>query len=689
MESRHAHANLIRQLVKAQVPRSDLMGSVGQMVQSESTLTSKAQRNASEHDNPSSSDPIEGGPKVSESCPDPIPSADILSSLDLSPGLTAEQKRSLETVILDNQLTFGLDGRLRINDARVEIRLKPGSQPISLPPFPVSPANREVMDKQMDSWIQLGVIEPSESPWAAPAFVVYRNGKPRMVLDYRKLNAVVIPDEFPLPKQDDIMQALSGSQWLTTLDALSGFTQLIVHEDSREKLAFRCHRGLWQFTRMPFGYRNGPSVFQRVMQNILAPFLWIFALVYIYDIVIFSLTFDEHLQHIDKVFKAIRASGITLSLPKYHFAYQSLLLLGQKVFRLGMSTHKEKVEAILQLDTPSNVHELQTFLGMMVYFSAYIPFYAWMAHPLFQLLKKGTPWAWTELHIEAFELCKQVLSNAPVRGYATRGLPYRVYTDACDYGLAGILQQVQPIHIRDLKGTRIYHRLKGAFERKEDVPQLVPRISKECDDVPAVGNWAEDFEDTIIHVERVVCYWSRVLKSAERNYSPTEREALALKEALIKFQPYIEGEQILAVTDHAALTWSKTFQNVNRRLLTWGTVFSAYPNLHIIHRAGRVHWNVDPISRLRRRLPLQDGPLSDVTIPVDLTKAENEDPMRNMYQELGEHFEEKLLTVGSKFVATEVAYPKEFAVDLGRIPIELNGEELASIQMSSAQTIRS
>ncbi len=116
------------------------------------------------------------------------------------------------------------------------------------------------------------------------------------------------------------MQALSGSQWLMTLDALSGFMQLTVKEDSQEKLAFRCHRGLWQFTWMPFGYRNGPSVFQCIMQNVLAPFLWIFALVYIDDIIIFSLTFDDHISHIDQVLKAITASGITLSLPKCHFA---------------------------------------------------------------------------------------------------------------------------------------------------------------------------------------------------------------------------------------------------------------------------------------------------------------------------------------------------------------------------------
>ena len=101
-------------------------------------------------------------------------------------------------------------------------------------------------------------------------------------------------------------------------------------------------------------------------------------------------------------------------------------------------------------------------------------------------------------------------------------------------------------------------------------------------------------------MEWVIAYWSRSLKAAERNYSPTEREAMALKDGLIKFQPYLEGEQIIAITDHAALIWSKTFQNINRQLLTWGTVFAAYPDLQIVHRAGRVHSNVDPISQLRR-----------------------------------------------------------------------------------------
>ncbi|TFY52000.1 hypothetical protein EVJ58_g10260 [Rhodofomes roseus] len=236
-----------------------------------------------------------------------------------------------------------------------------------------------------------------------------------MVIDFRRLNEQVIPDEFPLPKQEEILQALTGSQWLSTLDALSGFTQLEMAEQDKEKTAFRTHRGLHQFRRMPFGFRNGPSVFQRVMQDILAPFLWVFALVYIDDIVVYSNTLEEHIEHLDRVFGSVEQAGLTLSPGKCHLGYQSLLLLGQKVSRLGISTHKEKVDAIIDLAEPRNVKELQTFLGMMVYFSSYVPFYAWIAAPLFQLLKKDKKeWEWNQSHQEAFELCKEVLTNAPV-----------------------------------------------------------------------------------------------------------------------------------------------------------------------------------------------------------------------------------------------------------------------------------
>ena len=629
----HAHARLIRGLVETATSET------------EGLITS---RGKDPHEDPASTTGSEGGPKTAELPPEDIPEEDLLKEVGFSEHLTEEQRARLQEAVSKHKMAFSLNGRLGHYDAKVEIPMKEEVKPISLPPYPSSPANREVMDKQMDTWLELGVIEPSVSPWAAPVFIAWRNGKPRMVIDLRKFNEAIVPDEFPIPRQEDILQALEGSQWLSTLDALSGFTQLEITERDKEKLAFRTHRGLFQFKRMPFGYRNGPSVFQRIMQNILAPYLWVFTLVYIDDIVIYSLTFDEHVKHLDQVFAAIEKAGLTLSPGKCHLGYQSLMLLGQKVSRLGISTHKDKVDAIIALEEPRNVKELQTFLGMMVYFSAYIPFYAWIAAPLFELLKKdGKGWRWEPRQQEAFELCKQVLMNAPVRAYAMPNRPFRLYSDACDYGLAAILQQVQPITIRDLQGTRTYDRLRRAFDKGEPVPQLVTAVPTDINDVPPPGKWATNFEDTTVHIERVIAYWSRILKAAERNYSPTEREALALKEGLIKFQAYLEGTQVLAITDHAALTWSRTFQNVNKRLMTWGTVFSAYPGMRIVHRAGRVHSNVDPISRLRRRVPLQNGPVKDPTKPL-LLAAEIEDPLEDMFASLGDHFEARLLKVASK-----------------------------------------
>jgi hypothetical protein len=178
-------------------------------------------------------------------------------------------------------------------------------------------------------------------------------------VNYRKLNERTIPDEFPIPRQSEILQALSGAQVLSSFDALAGFTQLEMADDAKEKTAFRSHCGLWQFRRMPFGLRNGPSIFQRVMQGVLALYLWLFMLVYIDNIMVFSKSWDEHLVHLDKVLGAISKAGITLSPPKCFVGYSSILLLGQKVSCLGLSTHKEKVATIQDLARPMHVSDLQ------------------------------------------------------------------------------------------------------------------------------------------------------------------------------------------------------------------------------------------------------------------------------------------------------------------------------------------
>jgi len=347
------------------------------------------------------------------------------------------------------------------------------------------------------------------------------------------------------------------------------------------------------------------------MQSVLAPYLWTIALCYIDDIVVFSKSFEEHLQHLDLVLGAIAEAKLTLSPVKGHLGYSSILLLGQKVSRLGLSTHQEKVEAIIELARPSTVQSLQSFIGMVVYFSHFIPYFSDLAAPLFKLLKKGTTWEWLGEHETAFESLKVALAAAPILAHPIAGLPYRVYSHAVALGAS--VQQVQPIAVRDLKGTKTYDAIMKAHQEGKPVPTISKRVSKDTNDVPAPGDWSlPDVEDTIVQVERVISYWSRTLRPAEKNYSATERETLGVKEALVKFQPFIEGEKIIVITDHAALVWSRTYENANRRLTTWEAVFAAYPGLDIVHRAGRVHSNVDPLPRLAR-IPSHQSPLADAS----------------------------------------------------------------------------
>jgi hypothetical protein len=175
---------------------------------------------------------------------------------------------------------------------------------------------------------------------------------------------------------------------------------------------------------------------------------------------------------------------------------------------------------------------------MVVYFSAFIPYYADICGSLFQLLRKDCTWNWGREQEHAFRQAKDTLRSAPLLGHPIEGLPYRLYTDASDEAAGCALQQIQPIAVRDLEGTRAYKCLRKAYDAGAPPPKLTTTISQKFNDAPAAGEWGATFEDTVVHIERVIAYYSRCFKGAEQRYSTTEREALAAKEGLVRFQPY-------------------------------------------------------------------------------------------------------------------------------------------------------
>jgi hypothetical protein len=319
------------------IPSLDIMNGIAP--QDPSSLSQEVEPIDTEH--------LGWGPKTTEPGPDQIyPSERLHEFIDVDPSLMPVQRKALYKVVKRNQAAFGFNSRLGHLKSKVHIKLAPGTKPISMPPYYVLPAKCNIIDKQINLWLSQDVIEETKSPWGAPVIIVHCNGKARLCIDWHRLNKATIADQHPIPKQTDILQALSGAQYLSVFNALSGFTQMEFDEESHPITAIHTHRGLHHFKCMPFGWRNGPLEFQRAMQEILSPFLWIFTFVYIDDVVVYLCTFEDHLRHVDFVLKAIAESGLTLSPPRCHIGYQSIIVLGNKVSRLGLSTHHKKLKAI-------------------------------------------------------------------------------------------------------------------------------------------------------------------------------------------------------------------------------------------------------------------------------------------------------------------------------------------------------
>jgi Reverse transcriptase (RNA-dependent DNA polymerase) len=331
------------------------------------------------------------GPKTVESnSTNKLDSKNLEALIDVDLSLPANQRAQVYKILWINKLAFSFNRRLGKHPTKVHTELEEGTKPISATLYIASLAKQELLDKQLDLWLEQGVIEPLNSPWGALVLIVHQHSKDHLCIDWRKLNAATVADQFPIPHQSDILQALSGTQYLSSFDALAGFTQLEFNKVSQPYTAMWTHQGLHQFTCMPFQWRNRLPIFQHVMQEILSPYLWIFMLVYIDDIVVYSNSFKDHLSHVDSVLRAIRKSGITLAPHKCHVGYRSIQLLGQKVSWLGLSTNTEKILAISALATLQWHKDLKTFLGMAVYFMAYIPYFSKLASLLFMLLQKGT-----------------------------------------------------------------------------------------------------------------------------------------------------------------------------------------------------------------------------------------------------------------------------------------------------------
>lgn len=393
------------------------------------------------------------------------------------------------------------------------------------------------------------IIRPSASPWSSPIWVVSKKAdasgkqKWRVVIDYRKLNEKTIDDKYPLPNITDLLDKLGKCQYFTTLDLASGFHQIEMERDDIQKTAFNTENGHYEFLRMPFGLKNAPATFQRVMENILRGIQNEKCLVYLDDIIIFSTSLQEHIERLTSVFQRLRDSNFKIQLDKSEFLRKEVAYLGHVVTPEGVKPNPDKIIAIKNYPIPKTTKEIKGFLGLLGYYRRFINNFAKLTKPLTKCLKKGAKIEHNNEFISCFENCKNMLINEPILQYPDFSKPFNVTTDASNVAIGAVLSQ-GPIG--------------------KDLP---------------------------------VAYASRTLNDSEQNYSTIEKELLGIVWATKYFRPYIFGRKFNLVTDHKPLQWLFSLKEQNSKLLRWRIKLEEY-DYNIIYKKGKLNTNADALSRI-------------------------------------------------------------------------------------------
>ena len=281
-------------------------------------------------------------------------------------------------------------------------------------------------------------------------FVPKPNGRGlRLCVDYRALNSITVKNRCTLPRIDDLLDAVSGSQYFTSLDLTSGYHQILISEEDRPKTAFRTPFGHFQFKVLIEGLTNAPATFQTVMNSIFVPYLRKFIVVYLDDILIFSRTEAEHRAHVRLALEVLQREKFFVAKAKSKFAQKEIQYLGHVVNAQGIRPDPKKVLAVQSWPVPKNVHDVRSFLGLCNYFRKFIHQYSSIAVPLTNLTRKTVGWNWTGRCQDAFEKLKHSLAEAPLLHTPDEAKPYQVITDASDYGLGAILlQEGRPVRLR-------------------------------------------------------------------------------------------------------------------------------------------------------------------------------------------------------------------------------------------------
>lgn len=478
------------------------------------------------------------------------PSAD---SMELAPGLEVgfssnnmnqNQRSILFTTLRTYINAFASHPSRTATTNIVEHAIDTGdARPVYVPPYRLGPHITDNIQSMVDEMLVNGIIVESSSPWSSPVLLVKKkDGSYRFCIDLRKLNSITKRDVYPLPRIDDVLDALGKAKYFSSLDLQSGYWQVRLNARDREKTAFSTVRGHYEFLVMPFGLTNAPATFQRLMDRILRD-CQSFCLVYIDDIIIFSSTFDDHMDHIAQVLQRLIVANLVVKPSKCLFLKERVHYLGHIITPGYIAPDPDKIAAVASFPVPHSVKTLQSFLGLINYYRRFIKELSIIAEPLYRLLKKNTVWAWTDIQQQVFEVLKTSLTSAPLMRLPDFDLPFILHTDANNTGLGAVLSQI------------------------------------------------------INEVEHPIYYASKTLSAAQRNYTTTEKECQGVKWACQLFRPYLIGKHFTVYTDHAALSWLFSHKDPNSKLTRMILSLQEF-SFTINHRSGPQNSNADALSRI-------------------------------------------------------------------------------------------
>lgn len=496
--------------------------------------------------------------------------------------------------------------------------------PVWTKQYPYPYADKAFVDSEIEKLLENDIIEKSFSPYNSPVWTVPKKGfdeygrpKRRLVIDFQKLNNETITDKYPIPDINMIIQNLGKSRYFSTIDLESGFHQISIKPEDREKTAFSVNFNKFQFKRMPFGLKNAPSIFQRCVNDILQPYIGDFAYVYIDDVIVFSKTEKEHLEHISLIFEALHQANMKASDEKSHFFKEKIEYLGHIIMHNKITVDPEKIATIRDYETPKTLKQLRSFLGLSGYYRKFIKDYAQITKPL-------------TVHLRG------------ENGLVTKNQSSKILINLDDAAL------------------NAFEKIKILLQEKIELYQ--PDFSKPFELTTDASNMALG---AVLSQERnPITFISRTLNKTEQNYATNEKELLAVVWALQKLRNYLYGVSSLIIyTDHQSLIHSISDKNPNTKLKRWKN-FIAQFGAEIRYKPGFQNVVADALSRHQSINVLTDETVhSTDSSPVE--NIERVPYVLNRYKNQFELVKTSLNSIESKTVFPDYTYHKINFIDKG------------------------